>query len=160
MFKTERENYQFKWKDIGDIEQGRPNLGSDINVAVYRLMQYTMRDVMIKMLSVGKANEILREAGRLAGCEFCLNILDRTLPFNEFISQLQDKLLSLKIGILRIEKTDLDRMEFIMTVDEDLDCSGLPVAGETVCEYDDVREIDCWASGARVCRFKAVMMDR
>jgi C4-dicarboxylate-specific signal transduction histidine kinase len=56
MFKTERESYQFKWDDIGDIEKGRPNLGNSINVAVYRLMQYSLRDVMIKMLSVEKAN--------------------------------------------------------------------------------------------------------
>ena len=47
MFKTERETYQFKWQDIGDIEKGRPNLGNLMNVAVYRLMQYTLRDVLI-----------------------------------------------------------------------------------------------------------------
>jgi uncharacterized protein len=176
MFKNERESYQFRWADIGDIELGRPNLGNGMNVAVYRLMQYSMRDVMIKMLSVEKANEVLCEAGRLAGREFCLNVLDRTLPFNEFISQLQEKLLSLMIGILRIEKSDLERMEFILTVEEDLDCSGLPVVGETVCEYDEgfiaglfetytgrrfeAREIDCWASGERVCRFKVVMINK
>lgn len=176
MFKTEREDYQFKWEDIGDIEMGRPNLGNSMNVAVYRLMQYSLRDVMIKMMSVEMANDVLREAGSLAGREFCRNVLDRTLPFGEFISQLQEKLLSLKIGILRIEKSDLERLEFILTVDEDLDCSGLPLVGETVCEYDegfiagildtytgkrfDVREIDCWASGARTCRFKVVITDR
>ena len=52
---------------------------------------------------------------------------------------------------------------------EDLDCSGLPITGEVVCNYDegfiagilhvytgqvyDVREIDCWATGDRTCRF-------
>ena len=51
-----------------------------------------------------------------------------------------------------------------------MDCSCLPITGENVCTYDegfiagilneytgktyDVREIDCWASGERVCRFK------
>jgi len=171
MFKNERDTYQFKWEDIGDIKKGRPNLGNTMNVAVYRLMQYTMRDVMIKMLSVDKANEVLREAGNLAGREFCLNALDRTLPFGEFMAMLQEKLLQLNIGILRIEKSDLERLEFLLTVEEDLDCSGLPLIGETVCEYDegfiagvlatytgihfDVHEIDCWASGDRVCRFRA-----
>jgi hypothetical protein len=172
MFKNERDTYQFKWEDIGDIEKGRPNLGNTMNVAVYRLMLYTMRDVLIKTLTVEKANEVLREAGSLAGREFCLNVLDRSLPFGEFVAQLQEKLLNLKIGILRIEKSDLDRLEFLMTVEEDLDCSGLPLLGETVCEYDEgfiagvlatytginfnVREIDCWASGERVCRFSAM----
>ncbi len=171
MFSKERETYQFKWQDIGDIEKGRPNLGNMMNVAVYRLMQYTLRDVMIKRSSVEEANVILREAGSLAGREFCLNMLDRTLPFTEFIARLQERLLELKIGILRIEKSDLERLEFVLTVEEDLDCSGLPLMGETVCEYDEgfiagilaaytgknfsAREIDCWASGARVCRFSA-----
>jgi predicted hydrocarbon binding protein len=86
------------------------------------------------------------------------------------VADLQEKLLSLKIGVMRVEKSDLEKMEFILTVDEDLDCSGLPLADETVCEYDegfiagvleaytgrefDAREIDCWASGERTCRFR------
>ena len=75
------------------------------------------------------------------------------------------------IGILRIEEADLDALSFTLTVEEDLDCSGLPVSDETVCEYDEgfiagilntytgknfvVKEVDCWASGERVCRFNA-----
>jgi predicted hydrocarbon binding protein len=75
----------------------------------------------------------------------------------------------LKIGILRIEKADIEKMNFTLTVAEDLDCSGLPVCGETICTYDegfisgllseysgekfDVKEVDCWCSGDRVCRF-------
>jgi uncharacterized protein len=164
------EFYRFSWKDLGDIEAGRPNLGNLMNVAVYRLMQYTLRDVLNRNLSIEKATELLREAGKLAGTEFCANVLDRSLPFNGFVADLQEKLLSLKIGIMRVEKSDLEKMEFILTVDEDLDCSGLPLADETVCEYDegfiagvleaytgrefDAREIDCWASGERTCRFR------
>jgi len=168
MFKSEF--YRFSWKDLGDIEAGRPNLGNLMNVAVYRLMQYTLRDVLNRRLSVEKATELLREAGKLAGTEFCTNLLDRSLPFNGFVADLQEKLLSLKIGVMRVEKSDLEKMEFILTVDEDLDCSGLPLADETVCEYDegfiagvleaytgrefDAREVDCWASGERTCRFR------
>jgi predicted hydrocarbon binding protein len=56
-------------------------------------------------------------------------------------------------------------------VTEDLDCSGLPVTNETVCDCDegfiagileiytgsefDVKEVDCWSKGDRVCRFEA-----
>lgn len=176
MFKTQGSNYEFKWKDLGDIEKGRPNLGPTTSVAAYRLMQYTLRDVLGRSLSVEQANEILRQAGRVAGREFCLNLLDRRLPFPEFVSQLQEKLQALKIGLVRIEKSDLERLEFVLTVAEDLDCSGLPASGETVCEYDegfiaglleaytgrpfDAREIDCWASGERVCRFQATVVDK
>ena len=171
MFKCD--SYRFQWKDLGNIEEGRPNLGNMVNVAVYRLMQYTLRDVLNRSLSVERSGELLREAGKLAGTEFCKNVLDRSLPFNQFVADLQEKLQFLKIGILRVEKTDLEKMEFMLTVAEDLDCSGLPPADETVCEYDegfiagvleaytgrefDVREIDCWASGERTCRFKAVL---
>lgn len=38
MFKSD--SYRFQWSDLGDIEGGLPNLGSLMNVAVYRLMQY------------------------------------------------------------------------------------------------------------------------
>lgn len=173
MFKSE--SYRFQWKDLGDIEEGRPNLGCLMNVAVYRLMQYTLRDVLNRHLSVERSSELLREAGKLAGTEFCKNVLDQSLPFNQFVAELQEKLQFLKIGILRVEETDLEKMEFILTVAEDLDCSGLPPADETVCEYDegfiagvlgaytgrefDVREIDCWASGERTCRFKATALE-
>jgi uncharacterized protein len=172
MFKDGGESgYRFKWQDLGNIDEGRPNLGNQVNVAVYRLMQYTMRDTLIRRYSVEAANEILRDAGRLAGREFCTNVLDRSLPFNGFIAELQEKLQALKIGILRIEQSDLETMRFVLTVSEDLDCSGLPVSGETVCEYDEgfiagvleaysgrdfaVKEIDCWATGDRTCRFTA-----
>ena len=89
--------------------------------------------------------------------------------FNGFVNELQNQLKELKVGILRVEKADLDTMNFTLTVAEDLDCSGLPVSDEQVCTYDegfingllieytgkkfDVKEVDCWCSGDRVCRF-------
>ena len=165
--------YNFQWKDLGDIELGRPNLGNTMSVAVYRLMQYTMRDVLNRKLSPEIAGELLREAGLEAGLEFCRNMLDTKLPLNDFVAQLQDLLQSLRIGVMRMEKTDVENLDFTLTVSEDLDCSGLPVTGVAVCEYDegfiagvfqgytgkpfDVREVDCWATGDRTCRFRAVV---
>lgn len=170
MFQEERDFNKFSWEDLGDIELGRPNLGMSVSVPVYRLLQYTLRDVLITKLGVKTANEILIEAGRLAGKEFCKNLLNLYLEFNEFIAQLQKVLKDLKVGILRVEQIDLENMEMLLTVAEDSDCSGLPISDETVCEYDEgfiagileaytgknfyVKEIDCWASGDRVCRFK------
>jgi hypothetical protein len=165
------DNYSFNWADIGDITLGRPNLGNLTNVAVYRLMQYSLRSVINKRLGGKTGNEIFFEAGKLAGTEFCKNLLDTTLGFNDFIAQLQQQLKDLNIGILRIEESDVKKFEFIMVVTEDLDCSGLPVTDETVCDYDegfiagilkvytglefDVKEVDCWSKGDRVCRFIA-----
>jgi uncharacterized protein len=166
---TEQTSDTFTWKDLGDLATGRPNLGTAIDLAVYRLMQYTMRDVLVARFGREATEEILVAAGRLAGMEFCRNVLDTSLAFSTFIAELQERLRALNIGILRMEKSDLVHGEFVLTIDEDLDCSGLPVNGSTVCEYDEgflagiftvyagreftAREIDCWATGARTCRF-------
>jgi len=163
------EKYDFSWDQLGDIDEGRPSLGKTTPVAVYRLMQYTMRAVLEKEFGDEKMRELLRIAGRLAGEEFCKNVMDVSLPFNKFVAQLHDVLLDLTIGILRIEKSDVENMSFVVTVSEDLDCSGLPIKGVTVCDYDegfiegifnvytgkefDVRETDCWTTGERTCRF-------
>lgn len=169
MFKEERQNYKFKWQDLGDIDTGRPNLGLQVPVLAYRLLQYTLRDVLIADLGVDVANAIFTNAGRQAGIHFCKNMLDPNKDFNEFLAQLQRTLKEQAIGILRIESADLENMHFILTVAEDLDCSGLPCTDEVVCQYDEgfiagileaytgksfsAKEIDCWASGDRVCRF-------
>ena len=171
---TNRQHPEFKWKDLGDIEKGRPNLGAKVPVLAYRLMQYTIRDVLAADFGAETTNAILVKAGRLAGTQFCENMLDRQLGFNEFISQLQRILKEQAIGILRVENADLDSMRFILTVAEDLDCSGLPCTDEVVCQYDEgfiagileaytgkdflAKEIDCWASGERVCRFDVRMV--
>jgi predicted hydrocarbon binding protein len=169
MFKEDRDYNRFQWEDLGDIETGRPNLGLVVPVLAYRLLQYTIRDTMIAELGVDKTNDMFIKAGRLAGVHFCRNMLDVTLDFNAFVSQLQTVLKEQAIGILRIEKADVGNMVFTLTVEEDLDCSGLPMTEEVVCQYDEgfiagimetytgrpfqAKEIDCWASGDRVCRF-------
>ena len=162
---------RFSWKDLGDVKLGRPNLGLMVPVAVYRLMQFTLWDVLAGELGVERANDITVKAGRLAGAEFCRNMLNTKLEFNDFIAELQRILKEQAIGILRIERADLEAMQLTLTVAEDLDCSGLPCTDKVVCHYDEgfiaglletytgkpftVKEVDCWASGDRVCRFVA-----
>jgi predicted hydrocarbon binding protein len=171
---TSSSKYNFSWKDLGDISLGRPKLGPTTHVAVYRLMQYTMRDILGKRLGEEQANQIFIDAGFKAGVEFCTNVLDRSLGFNEFIANLADNLLTLGIGILRVEKADMEKMSFVITVSEDLDCSGLPFSGVAFCDYDEgfisgimhaytqknfhVREVDCWGTGERTCRFSVEMI--
>ena len=161
--------YNFRWKDLGDISLGRPNLGPFTQVAVYRLMQYTMRDILEKKVGAIEANKIFFDSGFLAGTEFCKNVLNRSLQFNDFVADLTDKLLHFGIGVLRVESANLDNFSFVLTVSEDLDCSGLPFYGVPVCDYDEgfiagilnvysgrnfnVKEIDCWGTGERTCRF-------
>lgn len=171
MFKEEREDHNFEWGMLGDIKLGRPNLGPTVDVSIYRLMQYTLRDVMIKELGVEKADRIFHQAGELSGKEFYHNVITQKDTMDGFIDELQSILKNMKMGILRIESADMEKMELVLTVAEDLDCSGLPVCDEEICTYDEgflkgllfahtgkdfkVKEIDCWCSGDRVCRFKA-----
>jgi len=162
-------DYNFSWEQLGDLKTGRPNLGMSTSVEIYRLMQFTMRAVLEKDLGSEATRSILIKAGRLSGVEFCKHYLDTNLTLNKFLAQLHLKLLEFSIGILKVEKIDAENLNLVVTVSEDLDCSGLPVSGDTVCDYDEgflegifktytgkdflVKEIDCWATGDRTCRF-------
>lgn len=171
MFKEKRTTPLFNWSMLGDIAEGRPNLGATMDVAVYRLMQFTLRDIIIQEFDPETADRLYFKAGKLAGQELFNNLINTRENFSDFITELQELLLKLKIGIMRVEKSDLEKMEFSLTVAEDLDCSGLPVCEETICTYDEgfisgllesftgkkfaVKEVDCWCSGERMCRFSA-----
>lgn len=175
LFPQEDEN-KFTWDSIGDVIDGKQNLGEEMPVFVYRLLQFTLKDELARRYGNETTVDIFRQAGELAGKEFANHLLDLSLPFNEFVSHLQKILEESKIGILRLERFDPATGEATLTVGEDLDCSGLPITGETVCNYDEgflagvlkvytkrnyvVTEVDCWATGSRVCRFEAKVKDQ
>jgi predicted hydrocarbon binding protein len=170
MFKEERDECQFKWSMLGDIQKGRPNLGPLMHVAVYRLMQFTLRDILVRDFGVEKADKIIFEAGKNAGEEYCNNILTQKKDLNGLFAELQHTMKELGIGIFRVESADYEKGSFVVTVAEDLDCSGIPVCSEQICTYDEgfisglllaysgkdfkVKEVDCWGTGERVCRFQ------
>lgn len=159
----------FEWKDIGDIERGRPVMGEKMHVAVYRMFHYSLRNILEKKYGKETVKYLLVEAGRAAGREFCRYALNANLPPEEFFRLLQQKMTELGIGLLAVEYADFENMIFILTVSEDMDCSGLPDTGETVCNYDEglimgileiytgrqfiVKETDCWSTGDWTCRF-------
>jgi predicted hydrocarbon binding protein len=165
----ENSHSNFAWSKLGDIKAGRPNMGDQVPVLVYRVLEYSMFDVLAHKFGLEQAQEVFRAAGHKAGTEFAHHVLDLQADLETFVAQLAEKLLALKMGVVRVEKLDREDGSFVITVGEDLDCSGLPVTGEVVCNYDEgflagvaeaynnkafqVREIDCWASGDRVCRF-------
>ena len=111
----------------------------------------------------------------MAGEEFAKNVLDNRVDFDTFAANLAKHLSDLKIGVLRLESVSENADKIVLTVSEDLDCSGLPITGECVCSYDegfirgildvytgktyDVREVDCWATGDRTCRFRCCVVD-
>lgn len=167
-----KRKYAFSWALIGDISQARPNLGPTLRIEVYRLMQFCFRDVLESHYGAEEVDKIFYEAGELAGREFYKNALEpKPNSFQDLAQRLQSVLASLGIGILRVEEASLDTLNFTLTVSEDLDCSGLPELGYETCIYDEgflagilaefsgrsftVKEVDCWHTSERTCRFEA-----
>ena len=164
--------YEFSWDLIGDLQEGRPNMGADVSLTLYRLMQYTFRDVLEQHLGTEACDTYFYEAGKLAGTSFYDRFLKefKDLPLTAFVAELQRILKEQGVGILRVEKADVEAGFFVLTVAEDLDCSGLPDIGVEVCNYDEgfiagifdgytglkfmAKEVDCWCTGERVCRFE------
>ena len=172
--------YEFVWEDTvgADLSLSRPTLGPTMRVEAYRLFQFTLRDVLERYYGTEQADTLFREAGVLAGRNFYEQYLTGAGSLGELSVAIQNAFEELGIGIFRVESAGrpegsggLKQKNLILTVDEDLDCSGLPDTREVVCVYDEgfirgilecftgvgfsVREIDCWCTGARTCRFEA-----
>jgi predicted hydrocarbon binding protein len=155
-------------KDVRDI---LPKWGDLINLIPYRMLQYTVRDTAEQRVGTEACDTLFYEAGEIAGEFFFEYFLKKYkgLSVNEFAGELQRVLKELGVGILRVEKADVENGSFVLTVSEDLDCSGLPDLGIEVCNYDEgfiagifynyigvaftAKEVDCWCSGDRTCRF-------
>lgn len=167
-----KRKYTFSWSTIGDqLAIARPSLGATTRVEVYRLLQYTLRDILEEDYGHKKTDDIFRRAGAIAGREFynkfCTNVED--VP--GLVMVIENKFRDLGMGLFRVESINLEDLSFTLNVEEDLDCSGLPDTNEQICVYDEgfiqgiletftgkkfeVREIDCWCTGARTCRFSA-----
>lgn len=164
--------YEFSWDLINsDIEDSRPELGDSTTLEVYRLFQFTMRDVLEQRYGTEAADDIFRSAGVMAGRAFYEKYCQDAQDVSSLAKIVQEQFRKMSIGIVRFEEVDLENMTFKLTVDEDLDCSGLPDNNEQICIYDEglikgildafsgkdflVKEIDCWCSGERTCRFEA-----
>lgn len=162
--------YEFSWASIGNIQAGRPNLGHSMSTTIYRLFQYTLRDILEQDFGTEESDKIFYKAGYLGGKSLCLQFIDKYDDLSEYFIKVQEIFQELGIGILRMEKAEMNNLTFTLTVAEDLDCSGLADIGHAVCSYDEgfiagifdsfsdtkfeVKEIGCWCSGDRTCRFE------
>lgn len=166
--------YKFNWDIISNnVDVARPMLGATTRVEIYRLFQYTLRDVLEQYYGSAQVDNLLREAGVMAGTEFFGKFCKDATDLNSLFKAVQDNFKELGIGIFRVETVDTETMRFTVTVGEDLDCSGLPDTDEQICVYDEgfiqgilesftgkdfsVEEVDCWCAGSRMCRFNAAM---
>jgi predicted hydrocarbon binding protein len=155
------------------MDLARPSLGPSTRIEVYRLFQFTLRDVLEQRHGTEETDTLFREAGVVAGKAFYSRFLSDAKDTSTLASKIQDAFTAFGIGIFRVEEAAEDNSRFIFTVEEDLDCSGMPDTSDVVCIYDEgfiqgilesfsgkgfrVREIDCWCTGARTCRFEAKM---
>lgn len=60
----------FSWEAIGDIDDGRPNLGLQAPVAICRLRQFSLRHAIVEAHGAAEASRLLEAAGSTAGGEF------------------------------------------------------------------------------------------
>jgi predicted hydrocarbon binding protein len=155
--------------NLGAIKEGRGDLGSEMPVLVYRLMQYAMLYVLSISHGLEKANDYFRQAGFLVGSEFAKHTFNLSANFDTFVADLQKRMDELKIGILQMEAFNLETGDIIFTLEQYPDCLGLSITIENVCIYDEgfiagileaytgkkyhVHKVDCWASDDKVCRF-------
>jgi predicted hydrocarbon binding protein len=170
-----KRKYEFSWDLLGNIELGRPNLGNNTRLEIYRLMQFCFRDVIEQHVGTEKTDRIFYEAGQLAGRQFYQHLFAGITDFDAFLRRLQETLKEMGVGVLRVEKADIQVGSFVLTISEDLDCSGLPELDFEICTYDEgfiagllrcftgkdfaVKEVDCWCTGDRTCRFTAERID-
>ena len=171
LFKYTGKVFKVKTVNTDAVQDIMPNISDQISLIPYRMLQYTVRDVIEQKAGTEMCDQIYYEAGEVAGDFFFDKFLVefKELPLNGFVAELQRVLKDLGVGILRVEKADPEKGEFTLTVSEDLDCSGLPDLGIEVCNYDEgfiagifykytgvifkAKEVDCWCSGDRTCRF-------
>ncbi len=162
--------YNLKLEDLGDIEVGRSKLGSDMPVLVYRLFEFSVREALTTLYGAGEMENALRYAGKISGRIMINTLLDKKLSFDEFIPHFIERMDELGIGVVNLEKFEKDSGFIVFTVQDDLDCSGTSDIGRTVCNYDEgifagvlyeytnkaysVVEVDCWSTGAEICRFE------
>ena len=150
-FLKKAEGDEFFWCHLKEIGAGRAHLGEDVPVWVYRLMQYTMKDALVNRFGHEVMVEVLREGGELAGKEFAAHVLDLTLPASAFFAHLQQVLEDGRVGVLRVERFDEESGEVTLTISEGF----LRGVMEAYTKHPyDVLEVDCWATGSRVCRFR------
>lgn len=163
---------ELTWESLGDLQAGRPNLGALMRVEVYRLMQFALHEVLDKTFGEDSASQLIYDAGRNAGILFSRHVVGEHPNITEYVRHIQEAMFALGIGVVRFEKTDMVLGEIVLTVSEDLECSGTPNTGRAICSYDEgfiagllesitgktfiVKEIDCWAMGGQICRFQAI----
>jgi uncharacterized protein len=154
---------------VGDLTAGRPNLGPFVRLELYRTLLYSVKKSLEDHFGEEKAREFLNQTGNRAGQAFYRHIIGDVADLDEFTATVKTTFKNMLIGNVEFDSIDLDSGKLVITVAEDVDCSGLPNQGKEVCVFSEglisglleaftgkpfsVREASCWASGDDKCRF-------
>lgn len=157
-------------QEIGNLSEGRAEMGETMPVYMHRMFELAMRKALVNMYGEGEMMFAMRSAGKLAGSLYARQYLNMSLPFDDLLLHLAEQMADMKIGKLTVEQLDLETGGGVLTIENDLDCSGSGLCGETLCQYDEgfiagilkeytkksyhVVETDCWGTGAALCRFE------
>ncbi len=159
-----------KLNDLGDLSKGRSNLGEMMPVMVHRQFEFSVREVLEVRYGERETVEILREAGKVTGEMYAEGYLNLDASFDDFIEDLQLFMLKQSIGELIVEDYNPANGKLTVSIVDDLSCSGVSDTRRTICHYEEgflagimqrytqipytALEVDCWANGAELCRFK------
>jgi hypothetical protein len=130
MFIEKRDHGRFSWVDLGDIETGRPHLGPMVPVLVYRLLQYTLRDVLIQEINAEKAKDCSSSPGRMAGTFFPTYLTETAINDSRQLQALKNLKMESYVWRDRLRESRYDPYGR-----RGPDCSGLPLLNAVVCVY-------------------------
>lgn len=117
-------------------KDGRENLGDNLPVAVYRMLEYSLRNTLIEEYGKETQIKIFRKAGYQAGTFFAKNYLNCDLPLERFLGDLQTQMETMKIGVLRVEGVNSDDGTIMLTVSEDANMNHLTCQAKQVAAGD------------------------
>ncbi len=121
---------------IGDPAAGRPTLGANAPVAMFRALRMVGMMEGLNAL-IGDASTLVYAAGKGVGKELGQAILEKTGGnVDAFVAATAAEVKNLGVGIMKVTHADLDNGLLEIKVDECITCSGAPVIGKRVCHFE------------------------
>ncbi len=159
----------FKMKSVGDVSV-RKELGGTTSLEMFRIIRTCLAEVVNISMGEEAANSAMYGSGKVAGDEIHQNFLKDSKDLNDLVAKTTELLRTLKIGLFRVDKADVEKGEFLISVDECVSCSGTPNIGKPICYFEggviagilegftgknvEAKEIKCWAMGDQTCQFE------
>lgn len=165
----ENRKYAFSWGTVGDVDLGRSNLGTMVRLEAYRLIQGTFCEMLEEEYGTVRCEELYRKAGKRAGSLFYELCCGYVTTFEHFTESLAYAFRHMGIALIEVEMVGTGAWSFVVTLYEDMSCSGRNNSGDERCFYHEgflagifeayghmefeVRTVHNWTFIQRSCRF-------